>query len=111
MTITEVRVTLKDQATLKAVASITFDDCFVIHNLKVINGTNGYFVSMPSRRKRCGLFKDIAHPITNEMRKKIESAIFDAFESERIRAKAAELRTATKNIAPAVATAVDPSSI
>jgi stage V sporulation protein G len=80
--ITEVRITLKDEAKLKAFASITFDDCFVLRGLKVISGSQGYFVSMPSRRTRLGTFQDIAHPITNEMRKRIEAAILDAFESE-----------------------------
>ncbi len=82
MEITEVRITLKDEAKLKAFASITFDDCFVLRGLKVISGSQGYFVSMPSRRTRLGTFQDIAHPITNEMRKKIENTILDAFESE-----------------------------
>ena len=82
MEITEVRITLKDEAKLKAFASITFDDCFVLRGLKVISGSQGYFVSMPSRRTRLGTFQDIAHPITNEMRKRIETAILDAFESE-----------------------------
>lgn len=82
MDITEVRVTLKDEAKLKAFASITFDDCFVLRGLKVISGSQGYFVSMPSRKTRLGTFQDIAHPITNEMRKKIETAILDAFENE-----------------------------
>lgn len=82
MEITEVRVTLKDEAKLKAFASITFDDCFVLRGLKVISGSQGFFVSMPSRRTRLGTFQDIAHPITNEMRTKIETAILDAFENE-----------------------------
>lgn len=82
MDITEVRVTLKDEAKLKAFASITFDNCFVLRGLKVISGSQGYFVSMPSRRTRLGTFQDIAHPITNEMRKKIEDTVLDAFESE-----------------------------
>lgn len=82
MEITEVRVTLKDEAKLKAFASITFDNCFVLRGLKVISGSQGYFVSMPSRRTRLGTFQDIAHPITNEMRKKIEDSVLDAFESE-----------------------------
>ena len=82
MEITEVRITLKDEVKLKAFASITFDDCFVLRGLKVISGSQGFFVSMPSRRTRLGTFQDIAHPITNEMRKKIENKILDAFEAE-----------------------------
>lgn len=82
MEITEVRVTLKDEVKLKAFASITFDNCFVLRGLKVISGSQGYFVSMPSRRTRLGTFQDIAHPITNDMRAKIENAILDAFEKQ-----------------------------
>lgn len=82
MDITEVRVALKNEAKLKAFASITLDDAFVIRGLKIINGSQGYFVSMPSRRRKNGTFQDIAHPINNEMRKKIEDKVLDAFESE-----------------------------
>lgn len=82
MDITEVRVVLKNELKLKAFASITFDDCFVIRGLKIISGAEGYFVSMPSRRRKNGTFQDIAHPINNDMRKKIEDIVLDAFESE-----------------------------
>jgi stage V sporulation protein G len=80
--ITEVRVVLKSETKLKAFASITLDDCFVIRGLKIISGAQGYFVSMPSRRRKNGSFQDLAHPINNEMRKKIEDSVLDAFESE-----------------------------
>ena len=82
MDITEVRVVLKNEPKLKAFASITFDDCFVIRGLKIISGAEGYFVSMPSRRRRNGTFQDLAHPINNDMRKKIEDSVLDAFETE-----------------------------
>jgi stage V sporulation protein G len=80
--ITEVRITLRDEEKLKAFASITFDDCFVVRGLKVINGSQGYFVSMPSRKRKDGSYQDIAHPINNEMRKEIEDTVLDAFENE-----------------------------
>jgi stage V sporulation protein G len=80
--ITEVRITLRNEEKLKAFASITFDDCFVVRGLKVINGSQGYFVSMPSRKRRDGSYQDVAHPINNEMRKKIEDKVLDAFENE-----------------------------
>jgi stage V sporulation protein G len=80
--ITEVRITLRDEDKLKAFASITFDDCFVVRGLKVINGAQGYFVSMPSRKRKDGTYQDIAHPINNEMRKEIEDKVLDAFEAE-----------------------------
>jgi stage V sporulation protein G len=82
MEITEVRITLRNEEKLKAFASITFDNCFVVRGLKVINGSQGYFVSMPSRRRHDGTFQDLAHPINNDMRKKIEDSVLDAFETE-----------------------------
>jgi stage V sporulation protein G len=80
--ITEVRITLKNEEKLKAFASITFDDAFVVRGLKVINGSQGYFVSMPSRRRKDGTFQDLAHPINNDLRKIIEDMVLDAFEAE-----------------------------
>jgi stage V sporulation protein G len=80
--ITEVRITLKNEEKLKAFANITFDNEFVVRGLKVICGAQGYFVSMPSRRKKDGSFQDLAHPITNDLRKKIEDRVLDAFEGE-----------------------------
>jgi stage V sporulation protein G len=80
--ITEVRVALKNEEKLKAFASITLDNCFVIRGLKIISGSQGYFVSMPSRRRKNGTFQDIAHPINNDMRKRIEDRVLDTFESE-----------------------------
>ena len=82
MDITEVRITLRNEEKLKAFASITFDDCFVVRGLKVINGSQGYFVSMPSRKRKDGSYQDVAHPINNDMRKRIEDKVLDAFENE-----------------------------
>ena len=82
MNITEVRITVRDEEKLKAFASITFDDSFVVRGLKVINGAQGYFVSMPSRKRNDGTYQDIAHPINNDMRKEIEDKVLDAFEKE-----------------------------
>ena len=82
MEITEVRITLRDEEKLKAFANVTFDDAFVVRGLKVINGTNGYFVSMPSRKRPDGTYQDIAHPINNEMRAMIEKAVLGAYEEE-----------------------------
>jgi len=80
--ITEVRITLRDEEKLKAFANVTFDGEFVIRGLKVINGTKGYFVSMPSRKRPDGSHHDIAHPINNVMRKKIEDRVLAAYEQE-----------------------------
>jgi stage V sporulation protein G len=80
--ITEVRISLRDEEKLKAFASITLDGCLVVRGLRVINGSNGYFVSMPSKRRRNGMYQDIFHPINNETRKLIEDKVLDAFEAE-----------------------------
>ncbi|HEX9912194.1 MAG TPA: septation regulator SpoVG [candidate division Zixibacteria bacterium] len=82
MEITEVRITLRDEEKLKAFANITFDNSFVIRGLKVINGNQGYFVSMPSRKRTDGTHQDIAHPVNNEMRRLIEEKVLQAYESE-----------------------------
>ncbi|OGC79758.1 MAG: septation protein SpoVG [candidate division Zixibacteria bacterium RBG_16_43_9] len=82
MEITEVRITLRDEEKLKAFANITFDNAFVIRGLKVINGTKGYFVSMPSRKRPDGTHQDIAHPVSNEMRRIIEEKVLEAYEME-----------------------------
>ncbi len=77
MEITEVKVfpARESGSRLKAYATIVFDNCFIIRDLKVIDGDKGLFVSMPSRRRKDGTFRDIVHPLNSEMRKKIEDAI------------------------------------
>ena len=82
MEITEVRITLRDEPKLKAFANITLDDCFVVRGLKIIEGTNGFFISMPSRKGRDGTYRDIAHPINNETRERIETVIIDEYKKE-----------------------------
>ena len=84
MKITDVRVRIvkKDDSKLKAVATITIDDCFVVHDIKVIEGSEGYFVAMPSRKSSEGEHKDIAHPINTETREMIIKMILDAFNEE-----------------------------
>lgn len=79
MKITEVRIFLKNEERLKAYASITFDDAFVVRNLKVIQGKKGLFVSMPNRKTKDGEYKDVAHPVNNEMRDSIESQVLEAY--------------------------------
>ena len=80
MEITQVRVYPIDEQKLKGFASIVFDDCFLVSDIKIISGREGFFVSMPSKRKRNGQFKDIAHPITREMRQAIEDQVFSEYE-------------------------------
>jgi len=82
MEITEVRVFPVDEDKLKAYATVTFDDCFVVRDLKVIHGNSGLFVAMPSKKRKDGSFKDIAHPLNNEFRDKVEQAVLDAYEAE-----------------------------
>jgi stage V sporulation protein G len=90
MKITEVRVSLRDDAKLKAFASITLDDSFVIRGLKIIEGKTGTFVAMPSRRRKDGEYQDIAHPINNEAREEMERIILAEYRRERERANVAE---------------------
>ena len=82
MDITEVRVALRNDRKLKAFVSITLDDCFVIRGLKIIQGTNGTFVAMPSKKRKDGEFQDIAHPINNVTRKWMEDIILSRYEQE-----------------------------
>jgi stage V sporulation protein G len=79
MEITEVRLTLRHEDRLKAFVSITFDNAFVVRGLKVIEGNGGLFVAMPSRRRKDGEFRDIAHPINNEARQMIEEAVLSEY--------------------------------
>ena len=80
MKITDVRLKKVDgHNRLKAIASVTIDDCFVIHELRIIEGDNGLFIAMPSRKLPEGEFKDIAHPINAETRKMFEDAIFEEY--------------------------------
>lgn len=82
MEITEVRVFPVNEEKLRAYATITFDDCFVVRDLKVIHGNSGLFVAMPSKKRKDGSFKDIAHPLNNDFRAKIEQTVLDAYEAE-----------------------------
>ena len=83
MKITDVRIRKVDSQTrLKAVASITIDDAFAIHELRIIEGENGLFVAMPSREKAEGGFRDIAHPINLETRRTIEGIVLEKYNKE-----------------------------
>jgi len=82
MEITEVRISLRDDAKLKAFASITLDDCFVIRGLKIIKGQTGTFVAMPSRKRKDGDYQDIAHPINNSTRQWMEDIVLKEYEKE-----------------------------
>ncbi len=84
MKITGVRVRLiqKEDSKLKGVASVTFDDCFVVHDIKIIEGNEGIFIAMPSRKASDGEYKDIAHPINTETRQTIITAVLEEFNKE-----------------------------
>ena len=81
MEITDVRIRkVSDEGKMKAIVSITFDDEFVVHDVKIIEGQNGLFIAMPSRKMGEGDFRDIAHPLLSETRNKIKDAIFAEYE-------------------------------
>ena len=81
MEITDVRLKkVNSEKKMKAIASVTFDNEFVVHDIKVIESQNGLFMAMPSRKNPNGVFKDIAHPINQDTRAKIEKAIFEEYE-------------------------------
>lgn len=82
MEITEVRVYPTNEEKVKAYATITFDDCFIVRDIKIISGTNGLFVAMPSKRRKDGKFRDMAHPLNNETRRMIELKVLDEYEKE-----------------------------
>lgn len=80
MHITDIRVRKTyDEGKMKAIVSVTFDDQLVIHDIKIIEGDNGIFIAMPSRKMPNGEFKDIAHPINLETRVEIQNQVLDAY--------------------------------
>ncbi|MEA3422812.1 MAG: septation regulator SpoVG [Bacillota bacterium] len=85
MNITDVRIRkLSNDGKMKAIVSVTFDDAFVVHDIKIIEGQNGLFVAMPSRKVAEGDYRDIAHPINSETRNLIQDRIFEEYEKAKI---------------------------
>lgn len=83
MQITDVKIRkVATEGRMKALASITLDHEFVVHDLRIIEGSTGLFVAMPSKRTPEGIFRDIAHPINGDMRQKVEAAVLEAFGQE-----------------------------
>lgn len=82
MEITEVRVHLRNEDKLKAFATVTFDNCFVVRNMKIIAGNKGLILCMPSRKLPDGTYKDIAHPISVGFRKVLEDRVLACYEEE-----------------------------
>jgi stage V sporulation protein G len=86
--ITEIRVTLRNEEKLKAFVTVTFDRCFAVRNMKIVQGENGPMLCMPSRKLPDGTFKDVAHPINADFRTYLEKNIFAAYQEEVSRAGA-----------------------
>ena len=87
MQITDVRVRkVAKEGKLKAVVSITMDEEFVVHDIKVMEGEKGLFIAMPSRKTNNGEFKDIAHPLNTETREELRAAILAAYDEESAKA-------------------------
>ena len=83
MEITDIRIRkVESEGKLKAYVTVTFDACFVVHNVKVIEGRSGVFIAMPSRRTKNGEYKDVAHPINTDFRAELQSRILEAYEQE-----------------------------
>ncbi|GHV83554.1 putative septation protein SpoVG [Spirochaetia bacterium] len=83
MQLTDIRVRKSSgEGKLKAYVTITFDDCFVVHNVKIIEGKDGLFIAMPSHKNRTGEYKDVAHPINGDFRTEMQKKILEAFKSE-----------------------------
>ena len=89
MKITDVRVRLvkNEDSKLKGVASVTFDECFVVHDIKIIDGPDGFFIAMPSRKASDGEYRDIAHPINSGTRDHIQTIILDKYEAALVEAE------------------------
>lgn len=83
LNITDVRIKLvaKEDSKLKAIASFTIDEVFVVHDVKVLEGNNGLYIKMPQKQSPNGVYRDIAHPTNTETREQISSAVLSAYES------------------------------
>ena len=91
MQITDVRVRkLSEEGKMRGIVSVTFDNAFVVHDIKIIEGQNGLFIAMPSRKDEGGIFRDIVHPISPQSRKFIEDEILDAYEKHLVLMEAEE---------------------
>ena len=80
MEITDISISIRDEDKLKAFVNVTFDGCFVVRGMKVIEGNNGLFVSMPSRKANDGTYRDVAHPINAQFRELIETRVLAKYE-------------------------------
>lgn len=91
MEITDVRVRkLSEEGRLRSIVSVTLDNCFVIHDIKLIEGENGLFIAMPSKKIADGSFRDIVHPINVRMRQELQEAVLVAYETAKKSAEETE---------------------
>lgn len=100
MEITEIRVHLRNEEKLKAFATVTFDGCFVVRNMKIIDGAKGLILCMPSRRMPDGTYKDIAHPINMAFRKSLEDRVMACYQEE-VRRGAKSVKSDSQAAVPA----------
>ena len=89
MKITEIRIHLMGENHLKAFANVTFDDCFVVRNMTIVEGNKGVFLCMPSRKLQDGTYKDMVHPISQEFRQYLEETVLNAYKEELNKSSAA----------------------
>jgi stage V sporulation protein G len=82
MEITEIKIFAVDEKRVKAYSSVVFDACFIVRDLKVIQGDSKLFVAMPSKKMKDGSYRDTVHPLNNNMRSKLETSILEAYEKE-----------------------------
>ena len=82
MRVTEIKVHLIDEEKLKAFVTIVIDDSLVIRDVKIIDGVNGLFLAMPSKKRKNGEYKDVVHPVNQETRKRIEMLVFEEYEAQ-----------------------------
>lgn len=83
MDITDIRIRqVGTEGKLKAYVTVTFDDCFVVHNVKIIEGKNGAFIAMPSRKTKKGEYKDVAHPINSDFRGMLQNKILEEYDRQ-----------------------------
>ncbi len=101
MNITDIRIFPVDEPKLKAFVSIIFDHSFIVSDIKVIEGTQGFFLSMPSKKRRDGTFKDIAHPLNAETRKMLEEQVIAAYNAEMAKKPNATSAAEAGDLAPA----------
>ena len=82
MEITDIKIYPAGEKRVKAYASVVFDRCFIVRDLKVIHGDSKLFVAMPSKKMKDGSYRDTVHPLNNDMRQKIETSVLEAYDKE-----------------------------